>query len=148
MRSGIFIAMLLSVSAVLGQTVVMSNKPQLYERRTLYHKALGENEYGIFTLNYSSLDLGDGFNIEWYDPEFRFQRERHMEGPKGQQVIKVFLNGERLQWLAMDNRKRDSLSLVLYSLNSQLEGEIESTTLGRLPIRSLDLDQINVDYSA
>lgn len=148
MRSGIFIALLLSVSAVLGQTVVMSNKPQLYERRTLYHKALGENEYGIFTLNYSSLDLGDGFNIEWYDPEFRFQRERHMEGPKGQQVIKVFLNGERLQWLAMDNRKRDSLSLVLYSLNSQLEGEIESTTLGRLPIRSLDLDQINVDYSA
>lgn len=120
----------------------------MYERRTLYHKALGENEDGIYTLNYSSLDLGDGFNIEWYDPEFRFLHERHIEGPKGQQVIKVFLNNDRIQWLCMDSRKRDSAQLVLYSLSGHLEGEIDARLMDKLPIQSIDLDQVNVDFSA
>lgn len=147
-RMLVFFALSSFLSASYAQRVVMSNKPQMYERRTLYHKALGENDNGIYTLNYSSLDLGDGFNIEWYDSEFRFLHERHIEGPKGQQVIKVFLNNNRIQWLCLDSRKRDSAQLVLYSLPSQLEGQIASIVLDKLPIQSIDLDQVNVDFSS
>jgi hypothetical protein len=147
-RTLVFFALSSLLTASYAQRVVMSNKPQMYERRTLYHKALGENQNGILTLNYSSLDLGDGFNIEWYDPEFRFLQERHIEGPKGQQVIKVFLNQDRIQWLCLDRRKRDSAQLFLYSLNGELEGEIEAKLLDKLPIQSIDLDQVNVDFSA
>jgi len=147
-RSLVFFALCSMVSAAFSQRVVMSNKPQMYERRTLYHKALGESQNGIYTLNYSSLDLGDGFNIEWYDLEFRFLHERHIQGPKGQQVIKVFLNGDRIQWLCLDSRKRDSAQLVLYSINSQLEGDVTAHVLDKLPLQSIDLDQVNVDFSA
>jgi len=127
----------------LAQKYVLSNKPQLNQKKSFYHAPIGENQYGIFTLNYANDYLSDGFSIEQYDRELGFVSDRMIDLPRRTYVLRVFLVDSNIYWVTAERKRKENLRLNISSLKANLQGEIQSKFLCSLPLREWAPDDIN-----
>ena len=118
-----------------AQHYVLSNKPQLTQKNSFYHAPVGENSYGIFTLNYANDYLAEGFSLEHYDRDLGFLSDRMIELPRRTYVLRVFLVDSNIYWVTAQRKRNENLSLRISSVKANLSGGISSRDLGYLPLK-------------
>ncbi len=144
-RSWFLCNLLLAFGGILSaQNYVMANKPQLNQKKSLYHLPIGENDYGTYTMNYVSMYLKDGFSLEWYDEDFAIQEDRFIDVPKKTWVLRVWTTDSMVCWLSATKKGRQGFLLYLNRLSYNLKGEIETKLLDVLPLKEINSDDVIV----
>jgi len=127
----------LFVSAkIQAQYYTLSNKPQLTQKKHFYHTVIGENEYGVFTVNYTNDYFAGGFSIEKYDRDLGFQDDRVFDIPKKAFVLDVFLADSQICWVSVIRKRRENLRLYISKVHVSLSGDVVSEFLGHLPLKT------------
>lgn len=126
-----------------AQHYVLSNKPQLTQKNSFYHAPVGENSYGIFTLNYANDYLAEGFSLEHYDRDLGFLSDRMIELPRRTYVLRVFLVDSNIYWVTAQRKRNENLSLRISSVKANLSGGTSSRDLGYLPLKDWTPDDID-----
>jgi len=119
-----------------AQYYTLSNKPQLTQKKHFYHTVVGENGYGVFTVNYTNDYFAGGFSIERYDNELGFQEDRVFNLPKNAYVLDFYLTDSQICWVSVVRKRRENLRLYLNTVNIDLTGEVHSEFIGNLPIKN------------
>lgn len=140
----ILIILLLLSAPLNGQHYLLSNKPQLNQKKSLYHLPIGENEFGTYTMNYVSMYLKDGFSLEWYDAEMGVQEDRFIDVAKRSWVLRVWVADSTVCWLTAIKKRRQGFFLYLNKLPSNLKGEIQTQLLQSIAIKEINSDDIIV----
>lgn len=130
--------------ALSGQHYLLSNKPQLNQKKSLYHLPIGENEFGTYTMNYVSMYLKDGFSLEWYDGELGIQEDRFIDVAKRSWVLRVWTTDSTICWLTAIKKRRQGFFLYLNKLPFNLKGEIQTQLLTSISIKEINSDDIIV----
>lgn len=131
-------------SALSGQHYLLSNKPQLNQKKSLYHLPIGENEFGTYTMNYVSIYLKDGFSLEWYDAEMGVQEDRFIDVVKRSWVLRVWTTDSAVCWLTAIKKRRQGFFLYLNKLPFNLKGDIQTQLLQSISIKEINSDDIIV----
>jgi hypothetical protein len=132
------------VHEVKGQHYLLSNKPQLNQKKSLYHLPIGENQFGTYTMNYVSMYLKDGFSLEWYDNELGIQDDRFIDVAKRTWVLRIWNTDSTVCWLSATKKRRQGYLLYLNQISFDLKGDIQSKLLGNLPVKEINTDDIIV----
>ena len=132
----IWICFLFGSADIQSQFYTLSNKPQLTQQKHFYHTVIGENEYGVFTVNYTNDYFAGGFSIEKYDRDLGFQDDRVFSLPKRAFILDVFLVDSQICWVSVVRKRRENLRLYLNKTDVNLSGEVVSEFLGHLPVKS------------
>jgi len=125
-----------------AQYYTLSNKPQLTQKKHFYHTVIGENEYGVFTVNYTNDYFAGGFSIERYDGDLGFQEDRVFTLPKNAYILDLFLSDSQICWVSVVRKRRENLRLYLNKVNIDLTGDVQSDLLGNLPIKNWNPEDI------
>ncbi len=138
------VVLLIFCSEVEGQNYLLANKPQLNQKKSLYHLPIGENNYGTYTMNYISMYLKDGFSIEWYDSDFGIQEDRFIEVSKKSWVLRVWTTDSMVCWVTATKKRSQGFVLNLNQLSYNLKGEIQTKLIGIMPIKEINSDDVIV----
>jgi len=130
-----------------AQSYQLSNKPQLNQKNSVFHKPLGESALGIFTLNYATEYLTSGFSIERYSPDLGFVSDRFIKTPKKTFVLDLFVTDTAIYWVSVFRKKGTGFELVLSWVNSDLDGEIKTILIDELEgLKEHNLDDVKVSF--
>ncbi len=132
---------------VRGQYYSLSNKPQLTQKKHFYHAIIGENEFGVFTVNYTNDYYSGGFSIERYDRELGFQEDRVFSSPKRALILDIFLADSQIYWVSVVRKRRENLRLYLNKISVDFEGEVETVFLGHLPTKTWNPEDLKFSFS-
>lgn len=132
----IWVCFLFVTAKIQAQYYTLSNKPQLTQKKHFYHTVIGENEYGVFTVNYTNDYFAGGFSIEKYDRDLGFQDDRVFDIPKKAFVLDVFLVDSQICWVSVIRKRRENLRLYISRVHVSLNGEVETEFLGHLPLKT------------
>ncbi len=130
-----------------GQYYSLSNKPQLTQKKHFYHSIIGENEFGVFTVNYTNDYYAGGFSVERYDRELGFQEDRVFNSPKRAFILDIFLADSQIYWVSVVRKRRENLRLYLNKISVSLEGEVETVFLGNLPSKTWNPEDLKFSFS-
>jgi hypothetical protein len=83
-----------------GQQYILSNKSQLNQKNSLYHRPIGQNYFGNYFLNYARENLSGGFSIERYDNDLGFIEDRFFEIARKVYVLKIFTTDSGIYWVS------------------------------------------------
>jgi hypothetical protein len=77
------------IQSVFAQQYILSNVPQLNQKKSIYHRPIGSNLGGSYYLNYAQENLTDGFSIERFDSELGYVQGRFFEVGKKIFILKI-----------------------------------------------------------
>ena len=60
------------IQIAVAQRYILSNVPQLNQKKSIFHRPIGSNMGGLYCLNYAQENLTDGFSIERFDSELGY----------------------------------------------------------------------------
>lgn len=130
-----------------AQFYALSNKPQLTQKKHFYHTVVGENQLGLYTVNYTNDYFAGGFSLEHYDRELGFQDDRVFNLPKQAYILDMFLADTQIFWVSVIRKRREPLRLYLNQIGVGLDGAVVSNFLGYLPVKHWNPDDIKFAYS-
>ena len=132
---------------VQAQHYIISNVPQLNQKKSLFHRPIGTTSEGIYFLNYAQENLTDGFSIEQFDDELGYVQGRYFEVGKKIYVLKIFSNDSGIYWISVYRKRFEKTKIYLNRINLKLEGAVETKFVGELEIGNVNMDQLYVDCS-
>lgn len=135
------------ISNVWGQQYISSNKPQLNQKRSIYHQPIGESPYGHYMLNYATEFLTGGFSIERYDQNLNFIEDRFIDVPRNNYVFKIFLSDSSLYYVSLVKRKKAGTAVYLNKISYDLSQLVESKLIDVIDRININSDEIVTDYN-
>lgn len=139
--------LMFGVCTLYAQSYQLSNKPQLNQKKSIFHKPLGESSLGIYTLNYANDYLTAGFSIERYGTDFGFISDRYIKTPKKTFVLDLFVSDTVIYWTSVYYSRGRGLQVVLSWLNTNLEGEIQTLVIDEIEgLKERDLENLRVNF--
>lgn len=130
-----------------AQNYQLSNKPQLNQKKSVFHRPLGESNAGIFTLNYANDYLTAGFSIERYGNDFGFISDRFIKTPRKTFVLDLFVSDTAIYWTSVYYSRGNGLQVVLSWVNATLEGEIHTLVIDEIQgLKERDIENLKVSY--
>ncbi len=126
---------------------MISNIPQLTQKKSLFHRPIAKNEFGSYFLNYAQENLIDGFSIEQFDSELSYVQGRFFEVGKKIYVLKVFSSDSGIYWISVFRKRYEKTKVYLNHINFRLEGSIDTKFVGEFDLGNLHIDQFYADYS-
>lgn len=133
--------------SLIGQTIFISNKARLNNKRNQFHRPIGLYQDQMFTLDFSSYNLESGFTLERYDAQLGFSKSRDFKVANRNWVLKVFLSDSMIYWVTINRQKRGQVEVNLQSVSSSLEGEPKQESLGVYDWGEIGAGDIWVDFS-
>lgn len=130
-----------------AQQYILSNKSQLNQKNSLYHRPIGQNNEGNYFLNYARENLAGGFSIERYDNDLGFIEDRFFELPKKVYVLKIFTTDSGIYWVSVLKKRKEPLRLFLNRVSNDLSGIVDTKIISSFDFSSLNIDHLLVDYS-
>lgn len=130
-----------------AQQYILSNKPQLNQKNSLYHRPIGQNNFGNYILNYARENLAGGFSIERYDNDLGFIEDRFFELPRKVYVLKIFTTDSGIYWVSVSKKRKEPLRLFLNKIGNDLNGIIEAKIVSSFDFPNMNIDHLLVDYS-
>lgn len=140
-------ALFATVTMVDAQHYILSNIPQLSQKKSLFHRPIGKNENGTYFLNYAQENLTDGFSIEQFDDELGYVKGRYFDVGKKIYVLKVFSTDSGIYWISVYRKRNEKTKLYLNRINLNLEGTVESRFVGEFELENIKIDQLYADCS-
>jgi hypothetical protein len=150
MKKTISLVLAISVglfSVLLGQTIFISNKSRLNNRKNQFHRPIGIYNDQLYTLDFSNYQLETGFTIEKYDAQLGFSKSREFKVPHRNWVLKIFLCDSTLYWVTLNRQKRGKIDVQLFSIPVGLEGEPKQQIVGSFDWGEIGPSDVWVDYS-
>ena len=89
-----------------AQQYILSNKSQLNQKNSLYHRPIGQNDFGNYFLNYARENLAGGFSIERYDTDLGFVEDRFFELARKVYVLKIFTTDSGIYWVSVLKKRK------------------------------------------
>ena len=143
-----FIILILNLSTnVYGQHYISSNKPQLNQKKSIYHQPIGESSYGNYMLNYATEYLTGGFSIERYDQNLNFIDDRFVDVPRNNFVIKIFISDSGIYYVSLIKRKKEGIGVYLNRISYDLSELVESKLIDQIDRIDINSDEIISDYN-
>jgi len=133
--------------SLIGQTIFISNKARLNNKRNQFHRPIGLYQDQMFTLDFSSYNLESGFTLERYDAQLGFSKSRDFKVANRNWVLKVFLSDSMIYWVTINRQKRGQVEVNLQSVSTSLEGEPKQESLGVYDWGEIGAGDIWVDFS-
>lgn len=130
-----------------AQQYRLSNKPQLNQKNSIYHRPVGKIYDQYYFLNYSDEYLSSGFSIEIYDNELGFVKDRFIQNNKKNLVVKLFTADSSIYWISLTKKKRNLYVLTMNRLDMDMDSAINSVALKELQLKDYYLNQLFFDYS-
>jgi len=130
-----------------GQQYILSNKSQLNQRNSLYHRPIGQNYFGNYFLNYAKENLAGGFSIERYDNDLGFIEDRFFELDRKVFVLKIFTTDSGIFWVSVLKKRKGPLILFLNKIGNNLNGIVETKIISSFEFSNMSIDHLLVDYS-
>lgn len=147
MRIGSAFLLMFGVCTLYAQSYQLSNKPQLNQKKSIFHKPLGESTMGIYTLNYANDYLTAGFSVERYGSDFGFIADRFIKTPKRTFVLDLFVSDTAIYWTSVYYSRGRGLQVVLSWMNATLEGEIQTLVIDEIEgLKERDLENLRVSF--
>lgn len=132
---------------VKAQQYLLSNKSQLNQKNSLYHRPIGQNIFGNYFLNYARENLAGGFSLERYDNDLGFVEDRFIELARKVYVLKIFTTDSAIYWVSILKKRKEPLKLFLNKISSDLNGTIETKIIANFDLQNVSVDHVLVDYS-
>lgn len=126
---------------------MISNIPQLTQKKSLFHRPITKNDFGTYFLNYAQENLIDGFSIEQFDSELSYVQGRFFDVGKKIYVLKVFSSDSGLYWISIFRKRHEKTKVYLNHINFRLEGIVDTKFVGEFDLGNLHVDQFSADYS-
>lgn len=130
-----------------GQQYILSNKSQLNQKNSLYHRPIGQNYFGNYFLNYARENLAGGFSIERYDNDLGFVEDRYFELARKVYVLKIFTTDSGIYWVSVLKKRKEPLRLFLNKIGNDLNGIVETKIISSFVLPNISIDHLLVDYS-
>ena len=143
----LFISLLMAIIEGRAQHYIISNVPQLNQKKSLFHRPIGKTEEGSYFLNYAQENLTDGFSIEQFDEELGYVQGRYFEVGKKIFVLKVFCCDSGIYWISVYRKRYEKTKIYLNRINLKLEGSVETKFIGELDLGNVNANQLYVDCS-
>ncbi len=140
-------ALFATAIVVNAQHYILSNIPQLSQKKSLFHRPIGKNENGTYFLNYAQENLTDGFSIEQFDEELGYVKGRFFDVGKKIYVLKVFSTDSGIFWISVFRKRYEKTKLYLNKINLNLEGSVETRFVGEFELENIRVDQLYADCS-
>jgi hypothetical protein len=148
MRKILFVVFLFLFSLeVNAQQYILSNKSQLNQKNSLYHRPIGQNIFGNYFLNYARENLAGGFSIERYDNDLGFIEDRFFELARKVSVLKIFTTDSGIYWVSIVKKRREPLRLFLNKISNDLKGIVDTKIIANFDLPNLNIYHLLVDYS-
>lgn len=132
---------------VFGQHYISSNKPQLNQKKSIYHQPIGESSFGNYMLNYATEYLTGGFSIERYDQNLNFIDDRFVDVPRNNFVIKIFISDSGIYYVSLIKRKKEGIGVYLNRISYDLSELVESKLIDQIDRIDINSDEIISDYN-
>jgi hypothetical protein len=130
-----------------GQQYISSNKPQLNQKKSIYHQPIGESSYGNYMLNYATEFLTGGFSIERYDQNLNFIDDRFIDVPRNNYIIKIFISDSGIYYVSLIKRKKEGIGIYLNRISYNLSELVESKLIDYIDRIDINSDEIISDYN-
>ncbi len=143
----LLLALLLGAFSLIGQSIFISNKSRLNNKRNQFHRPIGLYQDQMITLDFSSYNLESGFTLERYDAQLGFSKSRDFKVASRNWVLKVFLSDSVVYWVTINRQKRGQVEVNLQSISTTLEGEPKQRSLGVYDWGEIGSGDIWVDFS-
>lgn len=130
----------------MSQDYNISNKPQISQKKHIYHTVIGQSEYGLFTVNYTDDYFSGGFSIEHYDQDLGFVDEKNIKLPSKTKVLDIFHGDSSIYWVTLSKKRKEKLRLSIFRISCNLDGEAHSQFLGHIPLKDWNPDDIRFSY--
>jgi len=134
-------------SLLISQSIFISNKSRLNNKKNQFHRPIGLYQDQLFTLDFSNYNLETGFILERYDAQLGFSKSREFKVASRHWVLKVFISDSTLFWVTVYRQKRGKVEVNLFSIPSSLEGEPKQLILGNYDWGEIGAGDIWVDFS-
>jgi len=129
-----------------GQQYILSNKSQLNQKNSLYHRPIGQNYFGNYFLNYARENLSGGFSIERYDNDLGFIEDRFFEIARKVYVLKIFTTDSGIYWVSVLKKRKEPLRLFLNKIGKDLNGIVETKIISNFDMPNISIDHMMVDF--
>ena len=143
----LLLAFILGSFSLIGQSIFISNKSRLNNKRNQFHRPIGLYQDQMFTLDFSSYNLESGFTLERYDAQLGFSKSRDFKVASRNWVLKVFLSDSMIFWVTINRQKRGKIEVNLHSISTTLDGEPQQHSLGVYDWGEIGSGDIWVDFS-
>ena len=130
-----------------AQQYILSNKSQLNQKNSLYHRPIGQNDFGNYFLNYARENLVGGFSIERYDNDLGFIEDRFFELARKVYVLKIFTTDSGIYWVSVLKKRKEPLRLFLNKIGNNLDGIVETKIISSFELPNISNDHLLVDFS-
>ncbi len=130
-----------------AQQYILSNKSQLNQKNSLYHRPIGQNDFGNYFLNYARENLVGGFSIERYDNDLGFIEDRFFELARKVYVLKIFTTDSGIYWVSVLKKRKEPLRLFLNKIGNNLDGIVETKIISSFELPNISIDHLLVDFS-
>lgn len=136
------------IQSVFAQQYILSNVPQLNQKKSIYHRPIGSNLGGSYYLNYAQENLTDGFSIERFDSELGYVQGRFFEIGKKIFILKIFTTDSGINWISVYRKRNEKTKLYLNSIDLNLEGTVKTKFISDFDLRNIDIGDLYADCSA
>ncbi len=130
-----------------AQQYILSNKSQLNQKNSLFHRPIGQNCLGNYFLNYARENLAGGFSIELYDNDLGFVEDQFFELGRKVFVLKIFTTDSGIYWVSVLKKRKEPLRLFLNRIANDLNGIVETKIIANFDLPNIGMDHLLVDYS-
>ena len=134
-------------SLLMSQTIFISNKSRLNNKKNQFHRPIGLYQEQLYTLDFSNYQLETGFTVERYDAQLGFAESREIKVPNRHWVLKVFMSDSSLYWISVFRQKRGMVEVNQFSLPLSLKGEPKQQVMGSYDWGEIGERDMLVDYS-
>lgn len=136
------------IQTVFAQQYILSNVPQLSQKKSIYHRPIGVNGGGSYFLNYAQENLTDGFSIERFDEELGFVQGRFFEGGKKIFILKIFTTDSGINWISVFRKRNEKTKLYLNTIDFNLEGNVKTKFIADFDLKNISVDDLYADCSS
>ena len=133
--------------SIFAQQYILSNVPQLNQKKSIYHRPIGSNLGGSYYLNYAKENLTDGFSIERFDSELGYVQGRFFEVGKKIYVLKIFTTDSGINWISVYRKRNEKTKLYLNSIDFNLEGNVSTKFISDFDLKNIDVEDLFADCS-
>lgn len=130
-----------------SQQYILSNKSQLNQKNSIYHRPIGQNGEGNYFLNYSRENLVGGFSIEKFDTDLGFISDRFFPLERRIYVLKIFTTDSGIYWISFYKKRKEPIKLYLNKINNNLTGNVQSWYVGSFENFNFNIDHLIAEYS-
>lgn len=143
----VLLTFVLLLSIAQSQSVFISNKSQLNNRKSQFHKPIGHVNNQLYTIDFGNYQLETGFTIEQYDEQLGYVKGKEIKTAAREWVLKVFSSDSGIYWISVIRGKRGMVDVMLNKQDLDLQDEVKSRSMGSFGWGEIGEKDLVCDYS-